>query len=125
MKFLAYFALAVVFLAAVPRIIAQASTFSDDDKKFLTDSAQDNLAEIKLAQLAVKTSKNPTVTTFAQKMVTDHRALLAGANPVAMKAGVSPSRPSRTHNPPSPELWRHGFPAWLRATTPWSRLCCF
>jgi putative membrane protein len=82
--------LAALFLATAPRIIAQASTFSDDDKTFLKDSAQDNLAEIKLAELAAKTSKSPTVTTFAQKMITDHRALLAGAKPVAMKAGVTP-----------------------------------
>jgi putative membrane protein len=90
MKLPAYLVLAAVSLAAAPRIHAQSSTFSDDDKKFLKDSAEDNLAEIKLGELAVKTSKNPTVTAFAQKMVTDHRALLAGAKPVAMKAGVTP-----------------------------------
>jgi putative membrane protein len=90
MKFSACFVLAAVSLAALPCVYAQSSTFSDDDKKFLKDSAQDNLAEIKMAQLAIKTSKNPTVTTFAQKMVTDHRALLAGAKPVALEAGVTP-----------------------------------
>jgi putative membrane protein len=90
MKFAACFVLAAVSLAASPYVHAQSSTFSDDDKKFLKDSAEDNLAEIKMAELAIKTSKNPTVTTFAQKMVTDHRALLAGAKPVAMKAGVTP-----------------------------------
>jgi putative membrane protein len=30
------------------------------------------------------------VTAFAQKMITDHHALLTGAKPVAMKAGVTP-----------------------------------
>jgi putative membrane protein len=90
MKFPAYFVLAVLSIAAVPCSHAQSSGFSDDDKKFLKDSAQDNLAEIKMAQLAVKTSKNPTVTAFAQKMITDHHALLAGAKPVALKAGVTP-----------------------------------
>ena len=90
MKMPAILVLAAVSLAAAPYLHAQSNSFSDDDKKFLKDSAQDNLAEIKLAQLAVKTSKNPTVTTFAEKMITDHRALLAGAKPVAMKAGVTP-----------------------------------
>jgi putative membrane protein len=90
MKVAACFILAAVSIAAVPGSRAQSSSFSDDDKKFLKDSAQDNLAEIKLAQLAVKTSKNPIVTNFAQKMITDHHALLAGAKPVAAKAGVTP-----------------------------------
>jgi putative membrane protein len=90
MKFRACLLLAAISLAPFPYVYAQSSTFSDDDKKFLKDSAQDNLAEIKMAELAIKTSKNPTVTTFAHKMVIDHRALLAGAKPVAMKAGVTP-----------------------------------
>jgi putative membrane protein len=77
-------------VGAVSSIHAQSSTFSDDDKKFLKNSAEDNLAEVKLAELAVKTSKNPTVTTFARKMITDHEALLAGAKPIAIKAGVTP-----------------------------------
>ena len=90
MKFPACFVLAVLSIAAIPCSHAQSSSFSDDDKKFLKDSAQDNLAEIKMAQLAVKTSKNPTVTAFAQKMITDHHALLAGAKPVALEAGGTP-----------------------------------
>jgi len=97
MKLTACCVLAVLSIAAVPASHAQSSSFSDDDKKFLKDSAQDNLAEIKVAQLAVKTSKNPQVTEFAQKMITDHHALLAGAKPVAMKAGVTP--------PTSPSLF--------------------
>src|ERR1700761_6003098 len=97
MKYQVCIAMVAVAMTAAPRISAQSTTFSDDDKKFLKDSAQDNLAEIKLAQLALKTSKNPTVTTFAQKMITDHHALLAGAKPVAMKAGVTPpTSPSMT-----------------------------
>lgn len=67
---------------------AQASTFSDQDKKFLKDSAEDNLAEVKQGELVVKTTKNPQIRTFAQKMITDHRALYEGEKPVAAKAGV-------------------------------------
>jgi hypothetical protein len=40
-KFPAYFVLAVLSIAAVPCSHAQSSGFSDDDKKFLKDSAQD------------------------------------------------------------------------------------
>jgi putative membrane protein len=81
---------AAMSIAAAPSVLAQSSAFSDDDKTFLKNSAEDNLAEVRLAELAVKTSKNPTVTTFARKMITDHQALLAGAKPVAVKAGVTP-----------------------------------
>jgi putative membrane protein len=81
---------AASIVAGAPHAISQTTTFSDDDKTFLKHSSEDNLAEIKMAQLAIKTSKNPAITEFAQKMVTDHRALLAGAKPVALKAGVTP-----------------------------------
>ena len=71
---------------------AFAQNFSDKDKSFLKDSTQDNMAEIKLAELAIKTTKNPQIKTFAEKMVTDHKALIAGAKPVAAKAGVEPPK---------------------------------
>src|ERR1700733_2868746 len=86
-----------VTVAIVPHAVPQSLTFSDDDKAFLKNSTEDNLAEIKMGELALKTSKNPTITGFAQKMVSDHRALIAGAKPVAMKAGVTPpTSPSMT-----------------------------
>ena len=67
-----------------------AQGFSDKDKTFLKESTEDNLAEIKLAELTIKTTKNPQVRMFAEEMVKDHRALIEGAKPVAMKAGVTP-----------------------------------
>jgi putative membrane protein len=84
-------------VAIAPYAVSQPSSFSDEDKTFLKNATEDNLAEIKMGELALKASKNPTVTGFAQKMVTDHRALIAGAKPVAMKAGVTPpTSPSMT-----------------------------
>lgn len=84
-------ALATALLVAnVPSVFAQANTFSDKDKTFLKDSTEDNLAEIKMAELVVKTTKNPEIKQFAAKMITDHKALIAGAKPVAAKAGVTP-----------------------------------
>ena len=69
---------------------AQAGSFSDKDKSFLKDSTEDNLSEIKMAELVIRTTKNPEIKAFAEKMVTDHKALIAGAKPIAMKAGVTP-----------------------------------
>jgi putative membrane protein len=77
-------------LLATCSVAASGQAFSDKDKSFLKDSMQDNMAEVKLAELAIKTTKNPKIKTFAQKMVTDHNALIAGAKPVAAKAGVEP-----------------------------------
>jgi putative membrane protein len=84
-------ALASAILASTS-VAALGQAFSDKDKSFLKDSAQDNMAEVKLAELAIKTTHNPRIKTFAEKMVTDHTALLNGARPVAMKAGVTPPR---------------------------------
>ena len=77
-------------VTATAGAFAQANAFSDKDKSFLKDSTEDNLGEIKMAELVVKTSKNPQIKAFAQKMITDHKALIAGAKPVAAKAGVTP-----------------------------------
>ena len=67
-----------------------AQGFSDKDKTFLKDSTEDHLAEIKMADLAIKTTKNPEIKMFAEQMVKDHHALIEGSKPVAMKAGVTP-----------------------------------
>jgi putative membrane protein len=95
MKFPDKLMLTAAFIAAVPCIQAQSNAFSDEDKSFLKESAQDNMAEVKLAQLALRTSKDPTATTFAKKMIADHQELLTEAKLVAMKASVTcPDSPS-------------------------------
>jgi putative membrane protein len=83
-------ALAAALLATTGATAAFAQGFSDKDKSFLKDIAQDNMAEVKTAELVIKTTKNPQIKQFAEKMVTDHRALLAGAKPIAAEAGVKP-----------------------------------
>ncbi len=84
-------ALATALLVAnVPSLVAQAGAFSDKDRSFLKEATEDNLGEIKMAELAVKTTKNPEIKAFAGKMIVDHKALIAGAKPVAVKAGVTP-----------------------------------
>ena len=84
---------AALFACTVPAAFGQA--FSDHDKTFLKNAAEDNLAEVKMAELTVKTTKNPEIKMFAEKMITDHRTLYNGIKPVAMKAGVTlPTSPS-------------------------------
>ena len=83
-------AFASALLACTGTIAALAQGFSDKDKSFLKDSTEDNLAEIKMAEMTVRTTQNPTVKSYAEQMIKDHNALLAGAKPVAMKAGVTP-----------------------------------
>ncbi|GAA3753288.1 DUF4142 domain-containing protein [Terriglobus aquaticus] len=90
-----YAAALATALAATAATSVFAQGFSDKDKTFLKDSAGDNLGEIKAAELALKTTKNPQIREFAQKMITDHKALYAGEKPVATKAGVTlPTTPS-------------------------------
>ena len=84
------FALTTALLACTGATSVFAQGFSDKDKSFLKDSTQDNLAEIKMAEMTVRTTKNPTIKAFAEQMIQDHIALLAGAKPVALKAGVTP-----------------------------------
>ena len=89
MKSVALVMLAAALIAVLPCIYAQSTAFSDRDQTFLKDSGHDNAAEVHLAQLAVRSSKDPAVVTFAKKMIEDHQKLLDEARPVAMKAGVS------------------------------------
>jgi putative membrane protein len=94
MKFQAI-ALTAALMMGAASVAAHAQAFSDQDKTFLKKATEDNLAEIKLGELTVKTTKNPQVKMFAQKMVTDHTSLLNGIKPVAAKAGVElPTSPS-------------------------------
>ncbi len=82
--------LTATLLACGSAPMAFAQGFSDKDKDFLKDSTEGNLAEIKMAEMTLRTSKNADVRAFAQRMITDHKALIAGAKPVAAKAGITP-----------------------------------
>ena len=82
-------ALATALFACTGATLAFSQDFSDKDKTFLKDSTADHYAEIKMAEMTLRTTKNPALKTFAQKMITDHKALIAGSKPVAAKAGVT------------------------------------
>ena len=47
-----------------------------EDKMFVTESTEGSLTEVELGKLALKKSKNPEVTEFAQKMIADHTQLI-------------------------------------------------
>ncbi len=66
------------------------ASFSAKDKTFLKTSAEGNMAEIKLAQLALTKSSNDDVKGFAQKMVDDHTKLQETMKPFVEQAGLTP-----------------------------------
>jgi putative membrane protein len=71
----------------------QAST-AHQDTKFLENANQGNVNEIDLAQFVLKKSNNEDVKNFAQKMITDHNALINSMKPFANEAGLqTPSHP--------------------------------
>lgn len=66
------------------------ASFSAHDKMFLKNSAQGNMTEIKLAQLALTKTSNDDVKDFAQRMVDDHTKLQENMKPFVEQAGVTP-----------------------------------
>jgi putative membrane protein len=83
-QFMAVAILAAAFTGTV--VLAQHITSSD--KKFLTDSAQGNLAEINFAKLALQKSQDKNVRAFATRMIKDHEMLQSEMKPLARKFGV-------------------------------------
>ena len=64
------------------------------DKTFLADSAQDSLAEINFAKLALQKSQDKNVREFATKMIKDHQQLITSMKPFVAKLGANtPSGP--------------------------------
>lgn len=81
---------ATLFGCTAGLTFAQDASFSAKDKQFLTDSAQSDMAEMKLAQLALQKSNNADIKDYANQMMTDHQKLEDSSKPVAEKAGVTP-----------------------------------
>ena len=69
---------------------AIAEDTTSTDKKFLADSAQDSMAEIAVAKLALSKTGDPNIKQFASKMVKDHTMLIESMKPLATKMGVKP-----------------------------------
>jgi putative membrane protein len=79
---------AVVLAAAFSGGVVLAQDVTSSDKKFLTDSAQGNVAEINFAKLALQKSQDKNVREFATKMIKDHEMLQSEMKPIARKLGV-------------------------------------
>ncbi|MGO4213407.1 DUF4142 domain-containing protein, partial [Terriglobus sp. YAF25] len=61
----------------------------DNDKKFLATAAQSDVNEIKLSELAIQKTSDPAVKAFAQKMVTEHKAMTVSMKPFAESWGLA------------------------------------
>jgi putative membrane protein len=79
---------AVIGSAAILCAAMQPSPTTNQDKTFVTESTEGSLAEVELGKLALRKSKSPEVTEFAQKMIADHTQLINDMKPVANQMGV-------------------------------------
>ncbi len=94
MKTLKLHAVAVACALCCGTGFVRAQDTRDADKKFIADTAQDNMAEVNYAKLALQKSQDKNVRDFATKMISDHEMLAANMKPLAMKLGVKmPSGP--------------------------------
>lgn len=78
-------------VAAVTLCSAMVQAQSHDDKEFLEQSSQGNVAEVELAKLALSKTSNPQIKMFAKKMIHDHEMLARNMKPFLVNAGVQPS----------------------------------
>lgn len=62
---------------------------STRDRNFIRELAYQNMAEIELAKLAQSKSKNDSVLSFANRMLTDHSKALEDLQQLALKKGVT------------------------------------
>ncbi|MEH2245832.1 DUF4142 domain-containing protein [Nostoc sp.] len=66
------------------------NTLSSSDIQFITEAAQGGLAEVQLAQLALKRGTSNAVKRFAQRMIKDHNPVNTQLEKLAKKKGVTP-----------------------------------
>ena len=64
------------------------SNFSAKDITYLKAAAQSDMAEMKMAELALQKSSNDDIKSYANQMMTDHQKTSDAAKPIAEKAGV-------------------------------------
>ena len=65
------------------------------DRLFLRKAVQGSVAEVQLAQLALKKTANESVKRFAQRMVDDHTAIAQSLKPFADDLGVMTPKPTK------------------------------
>jgi putative membrane protein len=62
-----------------------------NDSAFVQSQLNDNMAEIKIAQLALQKSQDQNVRNYAQKLITDHTAANETLMPIASSHNIQPS----------------------------------
>lgn len=105
-----FFALALV----IPSLAY--ADVSDSDKDFLSKAAQGNVAEVKLAELALTHADSPAVKSFAEKMMKDHTAASVKLTAIAAKKSVTlPAEPSSEQKKTYDELAKLNGPDFDKA----------
>ena len=102
---------AVAALAAA-FVLPASGAWSKDDKTFLREAIQGNLAEIDMGRLAQRRSNNPGVKAFGKMLVDDHSAANERARSVAQQVGTTPPR-----RPSLKQRLSYGYYAALRGAT--------
>jgi putative membrane protein len=67
--------------------IGKTSSLTQDERQFLDDAAQGNLAEIRLGKLAEQKATNPQVKQFGADLQRDHQKVLDQVKQIGMKVG--------------------------------------
>jgi putative membrane protein len=100
--------LALAVMLALP----VAGAWSKDDKAFLREAVQGNLAKVSLGRLAQQRSRNDSVREFGKMLADDHTAANRRAREVARQIGLRPpTKASMT------QRLAFGFYAVLRGAT--------
>jgi putative membrane protein len=66
-----------------------ATPLTASDTKFVRGQLEGNMAEVQIAQLALKQSQDQNIRNFAQKMITDHTAANGTLMPIAQAHGIA------------------------------------
>jgi len=77
-------------LLAIAPLRALAQDASSDDKMFIKNAMEADLAEIQLSQIVVEKSVNADVKQFAQQMIDGHTKLDEQVKPIAQKMNIAP-----------------------------------
>lgn len=81
----------LVALSSLGGPVRAATPLAPTDATFATQTVQGGMAEIADARLAMRKSKDPTVLSFARRMVADHGAADAELAAILTRKGIAPS----------------------------------
>ncbi len=79
-----------VFFAPGMVFAQTTAQLSDKDKAFLSEAGEGGLKEMQFSKLALDKSKNDSVKSYAQQMITDHTQLNSDMQPFVQQAGLTP-----------------------------------